>query len=78
MTKALEKAFTMASTGLHHKDQDRLGWFIIDNFPKLHEILDDLLDEQNFDRNAIKAIESENVQHLLRKVAEKHGAQQAQ
>ncbi len=67
MTKLLEEAFTMASTGLSRQDQDRLAHFIINNFGTLREVLEDVLDEQRFDHHAIKAFESESVQQLLKR-----------
>ena len=75
MTKLLQKAFTMISTRLNQKDQDRLAYLIIENVWKLHQLLEDEIEEQSFDLSAVKALESETVQNLLKKVAEKHGAQ---
>ncbi|MEA3416344.1 MAG: hypothetical protein U9R02_09355 [Thermodesulfobacteriota bacterium] len=75
MTKLLQKAFTIISTRLNQKDQDRLACLIIENVAKLHQLLEDEIEEQSFDLSAVKALESETVQNLLKKVAEKHGAQ---
>ena len=75
MTKLLRKAFTMVSTRLNQQDQDRLAYLIIENVGKLPQLLEDEIEEQSFDLSAIKALESETVQNLLKKVAEKHGAQ---
>lgn len=75
MTKLLQKAFTMVSTRLNQHDQDRLAHLMIENGDKLQELLEDRLDEQRFDTSALKAIESETVQHLLKKVAGKHRTQ---
>ena len=75
MTKLLQKAFTIVSTRLNQQDQDRLAYLIIENVGKLPQLLEDEIEEQSFDLSAIKALESETVQNLLKKVAEKHGAQ---
>jgi len=75
MTKLLRKAFTIVSTRLNQQDQDRLAYLIIGNVGKLHQLLEDEIEEQSFDLSAVKALESETVQNLLKKVAEKHSAQ---
>ncbi|MDI6792813.1 MAG: hypothetical protein QME81_08115 [bacterium] len=75
MTKLLQKAFTMVSTRLNHQDQDRLAHLMIENGDKLKELLEDRLDEQHFEASVLKAIESETVQQLLKKVAGKHRIQ---
>ena len=75
MTKLLQKAFTIISMRLNQEDQDRLACLIIENVGKLHQLLEDEIEEQSFDLSAVKALESETVQNLLKKVAEKHGAQ---
>ena len=75
MTKLLQKAFTIISTRLNQEDQDRLACLIIENVAKLHQLLEDEIEEQSFDLSAVKALESETVQNLLKKVAEKHDAQ---
>jgi hypothetical protein len=75
MTKLLQKAFTIISTRLNHEDQDRLACLIIENVGKLHQLLEDEIEEQSFDLSTVKALESETVQNLLKKVAEKHDAQ---
>jgi flagellar motor switch protein FliG len=75
MTKLLQKAFTIISMRLNQEDQDRLACLIIENIGKLHQLLEDEIEEKSFDLSAVKALESETVQNLLKKVAEKHGAQ---
>jgi len=75
MTKLLQKAFTIVSTRLNQHDQDRLAYLIIENVGKLRQVLEDEIEEQSFDLSAVKALESETVQNLLKKAAEKHGAQ---
>ena len=75
MTKLLQKAFTIISMRLNQEDQDRLACLIIENVAKLHQLLEDEIEEQSFDLSAVKALESETVQNLLKKVAEKHDAQ---
>lgn len=75
MTKLLQKAFTIVSTRLNRHDQDRLAYLIIENVGKLRQVLEDEIEEQSFDLSAVKALESETVQNLLKKVAEKYGAQ---
>jgi|LGOV01.1.fsa_nt_gb hypothetical protein len=75
MTKLLRKAFTIVSTRLNQQDQDRLAYLIIGNVGKLHQLLEDEIEEQSFDLSAVRALESETVQNLLKKVAEKHSAQ---
>ncbi|MDI6782028.1 MAG: hypothetical protein QME49_08015 [bacterium] len=75
MTKLFHEAVTTVSTRLNHQDQDRLAYLIIENVGKLPKLLEDMLDEQSFDASAVKAIESETVQHLLKRVAGKHQMQ---
>lgn len=75
MTNLLQETVTMVSTRLNQQDQNRLAHLMIENVGKLPKLLEDELDEQRFDASAVKAIESETVQHLLKRVAEKHHVQ---
>ena len=77
MTKLFQEAVTKASTELTPYDQDRLGQFLLANVGKLHELIEDVIEEYAFERNAIAAIESESVQQLLKQVADKHQTQYA-
>ncbi len=72
MTRLLEQAFTTVSTSLSHEGQDRLARLLLRNPDRIEEILETALDEQIFEASAVEAIESEKVQTLLRRVAEKH------
>ncbi len=75
MTNLLQEAFMTVSTNLNQQNQDRLAQFMIKNVSKLPKFLEDELDEQRFDTSAVKVIKSETVQHLLKRVAEKHQVQ---
>jgi len=77
MTKLFQEAVTKASTELNPQDQDRLAQFLLANVGRLHELIEDVIEEYAFERNAIAAIESESVQRLLKQVAEKHQTQYA-
>jgi hypothetical protein len=77
MTKLFQEAFTKASTELTPNDQDRLAQFLLANIGRLHDVIDDVVDEYLFDKQAISAIESEPVQRLLEQVAHKHQMQYA-
>lgn len=72
MTKLLEEAFTTISTKLNQQDQDRLAQLMIENIDKLPELLEEEMEERSFDISAVKAIESDKVQNLLKKVANKY------
>ncbi len=72
MTRLLEQAFTRVSTNLSQEGQDRLAQLMIGSLDRLEGILEDAWDEQVFEASAIEAIESEKVQNLLRRAAEKH------
>lgn len=75
MTKLLEEAFTRISNKLNQHDQDRIAYLMIENIDKLHELLEDEIQEQNFDNGAVEAIKSDKVQNLLKKVANKYSSQ---
>ncbi len=72
MTKLLREAFTMASEKYSQQTQDRLAYLMIENMDRLYEILEEELDERNFDACVIEAVESEKIQNLFGKVAEKY------
>ena len=74
MTKLLEQAFATVSTSLSQEGQDRLAQLMIGNLDRLEEILEDAFDEQVFEASALKAIESEKVQNLLIRVAQKRAS----
>lgn len=46
----------------------------MENVDRLEEALEGAWDEQVFEASAIKAMESEKVRGLLKRVAEKHGS----
>ena len=71
MTELLEKAFTTISTKFSQQDQDRLAQLMIENIGNLPELLEEEMEERSFDISAVKAIESDKVQSLLKKVANK-------
>jgi hypothetical protein len=72
MTKLLQEAFTTVSTSLSRDAQDRLAQLMIRNVNRLEAILEDELDEQVFESSAIRAVESDKVQALLKRVAARH------
>jgi len=72
MTRLLQEAFTTVSTSLSRDAQDRLAQLMIRNVSRLEAILEDELDEQVFEASAIRAVESDKVQALLKRVAERH------
>lgn len=72
MTTLLQRALTQASNELNQQDQDRLANMILGNMHHLHDLLDELAEEAEFDNQASQVIESQPVQNLLSKVAEKH------
>jgi hypothetical protein len=77
MTKLFQEAMTKASTELTPNDQDRFAQFLIANVGRLHDLIDDVIEEYVFDKQVVAAIESEPVQRLLKQVAEKHQTQYA-
>jgi len=77
MTDLLNEAFTLVSAKLNHREQDNLARILITNIENLHKFIEDTLDEQNFDTAAVKAVESQRVQHLFKKVAEKYKSRNA-
>jgi len=74
MTKLFQEAMTKASMELTPKDQDRFAQFLLANSGRLHDLIDDVVEEFIFEKQAIAAIESEPVQRLLNQIAEKHRA----
>jgi len=77
MTKLFQEAMTKASTELTPSDQDRLAQFLLANVGRLHDLIDDVVEEYLFDKQAVAAIESKPVQRLLKHVAEKYQTQYA-
>jgi len=73
MTKLLEQAFESVSTKLSHESQNRLAQLMLSNLESLEGLLEEAMEERSFDASAIQAIESDRVQLLLKRVAEKHG-----
>ena len=74
MTKLFEEAVTKASTELNPHDQDRFAQFLLAHIGNLHDLIDDVIEEYVFERNAIAAIELPSVQKLLKQVADKYQA----
>lgn len=72
MTKLLQEAMTKASTELTPTDQDQFAQFLLANVGRLHDLIEDVIEEYLFEKQVIAAIDSEPVQRLLRQVAEKH------
>ncbi len=72
MTKLFQEAITKVSLELNQQDQDRFAQFILANVGKLHDLVEDVLEEYAFEKQAITAIESDAVQRLFMQVAEKH------
>ena len=77
MTKLFQDAMTQASSELTPNDQDRFAQFLLAHVGRLHDLIDDVVEEFMFDKHAVAAIESEPVQRLLKQVAEKYQAQYA-
>lgn len=77
MTALLQEAFTKASTELNPYDQDRLAQVILEYRGKLHDLVEDLVEELEFEKTVISVIESERIQGLLGKVADTYRAQYA-
>jgi hypothetical protein len=59
---------------LNQQDQDRFDYLMSEKIDKLHDLSEAEAEEQCFEANAIETIQSETVQYLLGKVAEKHYA----
>jgi hypothetical protein len=77
MTKLFQEAMTKASTELTPGDQDRLAQWLLANVGRLHDLIDDVVEEYLFDKQSMSVIESEPIQRLLKQVAEKHQRQYA-
>jgi hypothetical protein len=75
MTKLFQEAITKVSIELDPQDQDRFAQLIFANVGKLHDLVDDLIEEYTFENQVITAIESAPIQELFKQVAEKHHAQ---
>lgn len=75
MTKLFQEAITKASAELTPNDQDRFAQWLLANVGRLHELIDDVVEEYLFDKQATSVIESEPIQQLLNQVAEKHQQQ---
>lgn len=72
MTKLFQEAITKVSTELTPNDQDQFAQFLLANVGRLHDLIEDVVEEYLFEKQAIAAIDSEPVQRLLKQVAEKH------
>lgn len=72
MTQLFQEAVTKVSSELNQQDQDKFAQCILANVGKLHDLVEDLLEEYTFEKNVITAIGSDTVQHLFMEVAEKH------
>lgn len=72
MTKLFQEAFAKDSTELTPHDQDRFAQFLLANVGRLHDLLDDVVEEYTFDKQVIATIESQPIQQLLEQVAQKH------
>ena len=77
MTTLLQEALTKVSTELNQHDQDRLARVILEYRGKLHDLVEDLVEELEFEKTVISVIESERIQGLLSKVADTYRAQYA-
>ena len=66
MTDLLNEAFTLVSAKLTHREQDNLAMILINNIENLNKFVEEALDDHNFDTSAVKAVESQRVQHLFR------------
>ncbi len=69
MTRLLQRAFTTVAASLSPDSQDRLAQLMMENMGRLEEALEGAWDEQVFEASAIKAMESEKVRGLLKRVA---------
>ena len=74
MTRLLQQAITTVSATLSPDRQDRLAQLMIENVDRLEEALEAAWDEQVFEASAIKAMESDKVRNLLKRVVERHSA----
>jgi len=74
MTQLLQEAFTLITSRLMPQGQDTLAHLMIDHLEQLPDFLAEELEEQQFEASARQAIQSDNVQHLLKQVAEKYQA----
>jgi len=74
MTQLLQEAFTLITSQLTPQGQDTLAHLMIDHLEQLPDFLAEELEEQQFEASARQAIQSDNVQHLLKQVAEKYQA----
>jgi hypothetical protein len=72
MTKLLYDALTTVSEKFSQQEQDKLAYLLVENMESLRVFLENETDERCFDAAAMEAIESEKVQSLLKRVAEKH------
>ena len=71
-TKLFQEAFSKVSTELTPTDQDRFAQFLLANVGRLHDLIDDVVEEYSFDKQVIATIESQPIQRLLEQVAQKH------
>lgn len=74
MTRLLQQAFASVSSNLSPDRQDRLAQLMMENLGRLEEALEAALDEQVFEASAMKAMESDKVRSLLKRVAAKHSS----
>lgn len=74
MTQLLQEAFTLVSSALTPHDQDALAHLMIDHVKELPNFLAEELEDQQFEASARQALQSDNIQHLLRQVAQKYQA----
>ena len=74
MTLLLQEAFTLITSQLTPQGQDTLANLMIDHLEQLPDFLAEELEEHQFEASARQAIQSDNVQHLLKQVAEKYQA----
>ena len=72
MTRLLYEALTTVSEKMSQQEQDRLAHLLVENMESLRDFLEDEADERRFKAAATEALQSQKVQHLLKKVAEKH------
>ena len=72
MTRLLQQALTTVSASLSPDSQDRLAHLMMENVGRLEEALESAWDEQVFEASAIKALESDKVRGLMKRVADKH------
>ena len=72
MTTLLQEAFTLVSKELTPQAQDTLAHLMIDHLAQLPDFLAEEFEEQQFETDARQAIQADNVQQLLSKVAAKY------